>query len=135
MALIHRNAQASQAARPFLESLFTTAGTELSAREIQGRCMKAGLDVSGSALMGVAMRMVEEGFLERPHRGFYRRPDAKGTPLAIPEVPPAQAPLSPEAADLLRLAGIDSRLIGLATKVDGLQNSLNQILDLLTAPK
>lgn len=129
----HSNSRA--AARAFLESIFSEVGSELSFSDISTRAIKAGVASSTSVINNVCVTMTDEKFLTRRKKGVYSRTDPRGTALPMPEPPKAPAPPSQEALDVVRLAGIDSRLIGLATKIDGLQSSVDQILALLLAPK
>lgn len=125
------------AARAFLESIFSEVGSEFAFSDISTRAIKAGVASSNSILNNVCVEMTNEGFLTRTKKGVYARTDTRGTALPLPEpvpVPPPSAP-SADALEVIRLAGIDSRIVGLSQQMDGMQGTLNQILDLLTAPK
>lgn len=136
MSTIARNVKAKDAARPFLESIFQAPGTTIATADIIARAIKAGVNASGSTIMGVAARLVAEGFLTQTQRGFFTRADPKGTPLDIPGAPAPDPGLSAEASLLLRFAGLESRLVAMQASVDALtaltQSQSSMIQALLT---
>lgn len=128
MSTIARNVKAKDAARPFLESIFQTPGTTIATADIISRAIKAGVNASGSTIMGVAARLVSEGFLTQTQRGFFTRADPKGTPLDIPNASAPDPGMSPDAILLLRFAGLEARLASIQAALDLQSTMLSALL-------
>lgn len=75
---------ASEKIRIFLVELFEEPGLTLHIQSIVERAHAAQLLAGASTINAAAVRLAEEGFLERPRRGIYRRPTR--TVQAEPEV-------------------------------------------------
>ena len=127
-----RHNKAREAARAFLESVFTEAGTEISFSDLTARAIKAGVASSPSILNLCCVRMVEDGFLVREKKGVYKRQDPRGVPLAIPD-PPEPAP-APGPADLApaHMAALLSRISSLEATVASLDESVRRLLSTLS---
>jgi len=125
-----RNNHAMAASRAFLESMFTEPGTTVSFGELSKRLMTSNVAASPSSMSHVAQTMVEEGFLEQPKKGIYRRPEPKGTPLSFPE-PQALTPPSVElihhTAIIQRLTAIEKVLVKVTEILERQDVTLSEI--------
>jgi hypothetical protein len=125
-----RHAHARATARAFLESIFTDPGAEIPFYEIVDRANAAKIASSSSILNTVCIRLVDEGFLVRLRKGIYSRSDQRGVALALPEPEAAPAPLSPEAALVVRFAGLLAAIGRVEAKVDVLTHGVLDTTDL-----
>jgi len=124
---IKRNPRAAGTSRDFLLSLFSEPGCTIPSADIAVRAMHAKIAASPSSLINAAQVLVKDGFLEQPQRGFYRRPEVKGTPLPLAEAPIPSA----EVVDAVRLAGISQQIRSLE---DSLSARFSALAHLVTDP-
>lgn len=126
-----RHNKAREAARAFLESVFTEAGTEIAYSDLISRSIKAGVASSPSILNNCCVRMVEDGFLVRTKKGVYKRVDPRGTPLEIPEAP-VPTPAAPAPGSVVLVADLVGRISSLESTVASLDEAVRRLLSTLS---
>ena len=129
-AINRRHSNARTTSRAFLESIFTVPGAEIPFCEICDRAVSAKIASSASILNNVCVALTAEGFLTRPRKGIYARADQRGVALALPEPEAAPVPLTPEAALVVRFAGLQAALGRIKSKVDVLTHGALDSTDL-----
>jgi hypothetical protein len=129
-AINRRHTNARTTSRAFLESIFAVPGVEIPFCEICDRATAARIASSASILNNVCMALTADGFLTRPRKGIYARADQRGVALALPEPEAAPVPLSPDAALVVRFAGLQAALGRIEAKVDVLTHGALDSTDL-----
>lgn len=127
-----RHNKAREAARAFLESVFTEPGTEIAFSDLTSRAIKAGIASSTSILNRCCVDLTEEGFLVREKKGVYKRLDPSGTPLELPEASAPVPSAVPPAGSVVLVADLVGRISSLEATVASLDESVRRLLSTLS---